>query len=198
MHWRSGCWSSRISRVLVVKNHKIWLPHQFLKFPCSVCHAGGFSEQFAQRWRSITWILQGTHSCRGRFLFFCLVEQLPSHLFPPQYIFQIFPLEDKIKFCFLQFTLLYFLSVCNNDISPLLFLLGFIHTCGGNLKGRNGTIESPGFPYGYPNGANCTWVIVAEEGNRIHIVFQSFAVEEEYDFLSLYDGPPHPANFRTR
>uniref|UniRef100_A0A671XBC1 CUB and Sushi multiple domains 3 n=1 Tax=Sparus aurata TaxID=8175 RepID=A0A671XBC1_SPAAU len=75
---------------------------------------------------------------------------------------------------------------------------GFIHTCGGTLKGRNGTIESPGFPYGYPNGANCTWVIVAEEGNRIHIVFQSFAVEEEYDFLSLYDGHPHPANFRTR
>uniref|UniRef100_A0A4W6EIB6 CUB and Sushi multiple domains 3 n=1 Tax=Lates calcarifer TaxID=8187 RepID=A0A4W6EIB6_LATCA len=74
----------------------------------------------------------------------------------------------------------------------------FIHTCGGTLKGRNGTIESPGFPYGYPNGANCTWVIVAEEGNRIHIVFQSFAVEEEYDFLSLYDGHPHPANFRTR
>ncbi|KAK5892679.1 hypothetical protein CesoFtcFv8_013033 [Champsocephalus esox] len=75
---------------------------------------------------------------------------------------------------------------------------GFIHTCGGTLKGRNGTIESPGFPYGYPNGANCTWVIVAEERSRIHIVFQSFAVEEEYDFLSLYDGHPHPANFRTR
>jgi CUB/sushi domain-containing protein len=75
---------------------------------------------------------------------------------------------------------------------------GFIHTCGGTLKGRNGTIESPGFPYGYPNGANCTWVIVAEERNRIHIVFQSFAVEEEYDFLSLYDGHPHPVNFRTR
>uniref|UniRef100_A0A6Q2X490 CUB and Sushi multiple domains 3a n=1 Tax=Esox lucius TaxID=8010 RepID=A0A6Q2X490_ESOLU len=75
---------------------------------------------------------------------------------------------------------------------------GFIYTCGGTLKGRNGTIESPGFPYGYPNGANCTWVIVAEEGNRIQIVFQSFAVEEEYDFLSLYDGHPHPANFRTR
>uniref|UniRef100_A0A6Q2YMZ5 CUB and Sushi multiple domains 3a n=1 Tax=Esox lucius TaxID=8010 RepID=A0A6Q2YMZ5_ESOLU len=61
----------------------------------------------------------------------------------------------------------------------------------GTLKGKNGTIESPGFPYGYPNGANCTWVIVAEENNRIHIVFQSFAVEEEYDFLSLYDGHPY-------
>uniref|UniRef100_A0AAR2JXJ0 CUB and Sushi multiple domains 3a n=1 Tax=Pygocentrus nattereri TaxID=42514 RepID=A0AAR2JXJ0_PYGNA len=79
-----------------------------------------------------------------------------------------------------------------------LSVTGFIYTCGGTLKGRNGTIESPGFPYGYPNGANCTWVIVVEEGNRIQIVFQSFAVEEEYDFLSLYDGHPHPANFRTR
>uniref|UniRef100_A0A673MU52 CUB and sushi domain-containing protein 3-like n=1 Tax=Sinocyclocheilus rhinocerous TaxID=307959 RepID=A0A673MU52_9TELE len=66
------------------------------------------------------------------------------------------------------------------------------------LTWKNGTIESPGFPHGYPNGANCTWVIVAEERSRIHIVFQSFAVEEEYDFLSLYDGHPHPANFRTR
>ncbi|XP_056125886.1 CUB and sushi domain-containing protein 3 isoform X4 [Rhinichthys klamathensis goyatoka] len=75
---------------------------------------------------------------------------------------------------------------------------GFIYTCGGTLKGKNGTIESPGFPHGYPNGANCTWVIIAEERSRIHIVFQSFAVEEEYDFLSLYDGHPHPANFRTR
>uniref|UniRef100_A0A672ZAZ8 CUB and Sushi multiple domains 3a n=1 Tax=Sphaeramia orbicularis TaxID=375764 RepID=A0A672ZAZ8_9TELE len=51
-----------------------------------------------------------------------------------------------------------------------LLLVGcFIYTCGGTLKGRNGSIESPGFPY-----------------------------EEEYDFLSLYDGHPHPANFRTR
>uniref|UniRef100_A0A8C9TQI4 CUB and Sushi multiple domains 3 n=1 Tax=Scleropages formosus TaxID=113540 RepID=A0A8C9TQI4_SCLFO len=86
---------------------------------------------------------------------------------------------------------------CNVDFFVFSFS-GFIYTCGGTLKGRNGTIESPGFPYGYPNGANCTWVIVAEERNRIQIVFQSFAVEEEYDFLSLYDGHPHPANFRTR
>uniref|UniRef100_A0A669CUG9 CUB and Sushi multiple domains 3 n=1 Tax=Oreochromis niloticus TaxID=8128 RepID=A0A669CUG9_ORENI len=89
-------------------------------------------------------------------------------------------------------------QACLKYLFYLLLLGCFIHSCGGTLKGRNGTIESPGFPYGYPNGANCTWVIVAEEGNRIHIVFQSFAVEEEYDFLSLYDGHPHPANFRTR
>uniref|UniRef100_A0A3B4G3C0 CUB domain-containing protein n=1 Tax=Pundamilia nyererei TaxID=303518 RepID=A0A3B4G3C0_9CICH len=50
----------------------------------------------------------------------------------------------------------------------------FIYTCGGTLKGRNGSIESPGFPYGYPNGANCTWVIVGEEGSRIQLIFLSF------------------------
>uniref|UniRef100_A0A8C6SG26 CUB and Sushi multiple domains 3a n=1 Tax=Neogobius melanostomus TaxID=47308 RepID=A0A8C6SG26_9GOBI len=80
----------------------------------------------------------------------------------------------------------------------VFFLAGFIYTCGGTLKGRNGSIESPGFPYGYPNGANCTWVIVGEHASRIQLVFLSFAIEEEYDFLSLYDGHPHPANFRTR
>uniref|UniRef100_A0AAX7V919 CUB and Sushi multiple domains 3a n=1 Tax=Astatotilapia calliptera TaxID=8154 RepID=A0AAX7V919_ASTCA len=85
-------------------------------------------------------------------------------------------------------------EMCSN----LFSLSGFIYTCGGTLKGRNGSIESPGFPYGYPNGANCTWVIVGEEGSRIQLIFLSFAIEEEYDFLSLYDGHPHPANFRTR
>ncbi|XP_015679203.1 CUB and sushi domain-containing protein 3-like, partial [Protobothrops mucrosquamatus] len=84
------------------------------------------------------------------------------------------------------------------EVKALKNLRRFIYTCGGTLKGLNGTIESPGFPYGYPNGANCTWVIIAEERNRIQIVFQSFALEEEYDYLSLYDGHPQPANFRTR
>uniref|UniRef100_A0A3B3ZK64 Uncharacterized protein n=2 Tax=Periophthalmus magnuspinnatus TaxID=409849 RepID=A0A3B3ZK64_9GOBI len=75
---------------------------------------------------------------------------------------------------------------------------GFIYTCGGTMKGRNGSIESPGFPYGYPNGANCTWVIVGEHGSRIQLVFLSFAIEEEYDFLSLYDGHPHPSKLKLQ
>ncbi|XP_055081454.1 CUB and sushi domain-containing protein 3-like [Periophthalmus magnuspinnatus] len=83
-------------------------------------------------------------------------------------------------------------------VSEVVYPQCFIYTCGGTMKGRNGSIESPGFPYGYPNGANCTWVIVGEHGSRIQLVFLSFAIEEEYDFLSLYDGHPHPANFRTR
>uniref|UniRef100_A0AAX7V0K9 CUB and Sushi multiple domains 2 n=1 Tax=Astatotilapia calliptera TaxID=8154 RepID=A0AAX7V0K9_ASTCA len=54
------------------------------------------------------------------------------------------------------------------------------------------------YPYGYPNYANCTWVIVAAEHNRIQLVFQGFALEEDFDILSVYDGPPSPGNLRTR
>uniref|UniRef100_A0A8C5NLT2 CUB and Sushi multiple domains 2 n=4 Tax=Passeriformes TaxID=9126 RepID=A0A8C5NLT2_JUNHY len=66
------------------------------------------------------------------------------------------------------------------------------------LQGPNGTIQSPGFPYGYPNYANCTWTITAEEQNRIQLVFQSFALEEDFDVLSIYDGLPEQGNLRTR
>ncbi|XP_031645143.1 LOW QUALITY PROTEIN: CUB and sushi domain-containing protein 1 [Oncorhynchus kisutch] len=70
--------------------------------------------------------------------------------------------------------------------------------CSYSLQSPNGTIESPGYPYGYPNYANCTWVILAAEHNRIQLVFQGFALEEDFDLLSIYDGPPSPGNLRTR
>uniref|UniRef100_H3CV01 CUB and Sushi multiple domains 2 n=1 Tax=Tetraodon nigroviridis TaxID=99883 RepID=H3CV01_TETNG len=70
--------------------------------------------------------------------------------------------------------------------------------CSYTLHAPNGTIESPGYPYGYPNYANCTWVIVAAEHNRIQLVFQGFALEEDFDILSVYDGTPSPGNLRTR
>ncbi|AWP21874.1 putative CUB and sushi domain-containing protein 2 [Scophthalmus maximus] len=70
--------------------------------------------------------------------------------------------------------------------------------CSYTLHSPNGTIESPGYPYGYPNYANCTWVIVAAEHNRIQLVFQGFALEEDFDLLSVYDGPSSPGNLRTR
>ncbi|XP_029590487.1 CUB and sushi domain-containing protein 1-like [Salmo trutta] len=70
--------------------------------------------------------------------------------------------------------------------------------CSYTLQNPNGTIESPGYPYGYPNYANCTWLILAAEHNRIQLVFQGFALEEDFDLLSVYDGPPSPGNLRTR
>ncbi|XP_072890402.1 CUB and sushi domain-containing protein 2-like [Hemitrygon akajei] len=70
--------------------------------------------------------------------------------------------------------------------------------CGDTLHGPNGTIDSPGFPYGYPNYANCTWTIITEERNRIQLAFQSFALEEDFDVLSVYDGQLQQENLRTR
>lgn len=70
--------------------------------------------------------------------------------------------------------------------------------CSYILQGPNGTIQSPGFPYGYPNYANCTWTITAENQNRVQLVFQSFALEEDFDVLSVYDGLPLQGNLRTR
>ncbi|EDL30240.1 mCG115553, partial [Mus musculus] len=70
--------------------------------------------------------------------------------------------------------------------------------CTFHLQGPNGTVESPGFPYGYPNYANCTWTITAEDQHRIQLVFQSFALEEDFDVLSVFDGPPQAENLRTR
>ncbi|XP_062818489.1 CUB and sushi domain-containing protein 2 isoform X3 [Anolis carolinensis] len=70
--------------------------------------------------------------------------------------------------------------------------------CSYVLQGPNGTIQSPGFPYGYPNYANCTWTITTNEQNRVQLVFQSFALEEDFDVLSVYDGLPQQENLRTR
>ncbi|KAM6149501.1 CUB and sushi domain-containing protein 1 [Erethizon dorsatum] len=70
--------------------------------------------------------------------------------------------------------------------------------CGGLVQGPNGTIESPGFPHGYPNYANCTWIIVTGERNRIQLSFHTFALEEDFDILSIYDGQPQQGNLKVR
>ncbi|XP_075718053.1 CUB and sushi domain-containing protein 1 [Rhinoderma darwinii] len=70
--------------------------------------------------------------------------------------------------------------------------------CGGLVQGPNGTIESPGFPHGYPNYANCTWIIITGERNRIQLSFQIFALEEDFDILSVFDGQPQQGNLKVR
>ncbi|XP_051775015.1 CUB and sushi domain-containing protein 1 [Erpetoichthys calabaricus] len=80
----------------------------------------------------------------------------------------------------------------------LLAASGDVQNCNQTLHGPNGTIDSPGFPYGYPNYANCTWTILTQDHNRIQLVFQSFALEEDFDILSVYDGQPQQGNLRTR
>lgn len=78
------------------------------------------------------------------------------------------------------------------------FFVSLGQTCGGLVQGLNGTIESPGFPHGYPNYANCTWIIVTGERNRIQLSFHTFALEEDFDIVSIYDGQPQPGNLKMR
>ncbi|KAI9542687.1 hypothetical protein NQZ68_017698 [Dissostichus eleginoides] len=60
----------------------------------------------------------------------------------------------------------------------------YSESCGGVVQGLNGSIESPGFPHGYPNYANCTWLIITGERNRIQLTFVTLALEEDFDILS--------------
>ncbi|KAL4842557.1 hypothetical protein H8958_012935 [Nasalis larvatus] len=89
-------------------------------------------------------------------------------------------------------------------VQCLLLSLSFCYrvytgqNCGGLVQGPNGTIESPGFPHGYPNYANCTWIIITGERNRIQLSFHTFALEEDFDILSVYDGQPQQGNLKVR
>uniref|UniRef100_A0A3Q3NCL8 CUB and Sushi multiple domains 1 n=1 Tax=Mastacembelus armatus TaxID=205130 RepID=A0A3Q3NCL8_9TELE len=58
--------------------------------------------------------------------------------------------------------------------------------------------QSPGFPHGYPNFANCTWLIITGERNRIQLTFVTLALEEDFDIVSVYDGQPLPGNLKMR
>uniref|UniRef100_A0A8C5B874 CUB and Sushi multiple domains 1 n=1 Tax=Gadus morhua TaxID=8049 RepID=A0A8C5B874_GADMO len=73
-----------------------------------------------------------------------------------------------------------------------------IFSCGGVVQGLNGSIESPGFPHGYPNYANCTWLIITGERNRIQLSFVTLALEEDFDIVSVYDGQPSPGNLKLK
>ncbi|XP_063329321.1 CUB and sushi domain-containing protein 1-like [Pelmatolapia mariae] len=48
-----------------------------------------------------------------------------------------------------------------------------------------GTILSPGFPDFYPNSLNCTWTIEVSHGKGVHLVFHTFHLEENHDYLSI-------------
>uniref|UniRef100_A0A3Q2ECB7 CUB and Sushi multiple domains 1 n=1 Tax=Cyprinodon variegatus TaxID=28743 RepID=A0A3Q2ECB7_CYPVA len=82
--------------------------------------------------------------------------------------------------------------------SLVLLYVSSSETCGGVVQGLNGTIESPGFPHGYPNYANCTWLIITGERNRIQLTFITLALEEDFDIVSVYDGQPSPGNLKMR
>ena len=43
-----------------------------------------------------------------------------------------------------------------------------------------GQILSPGFPYPYPNNADCLWYIEVSKGMALNISFKKFKIEDRY------------------
>ncbi|KAM4748732.1 ovochymase-1 [Rhinophrynus dorsalis] len=59
-----------------------------------------------------------------------------------------------------------------------------------HLKGSVGSIASPGYPYGYPAGLNCSWLIDVSPTSIIKITIEQLSIEEssgcDQEFLSIY------------
>lgn len=72
----------------------------------------------------------------------------------------------------------------------------FLSECGGHLKAEVKTKDL--FSHAqfgdnnYPGGSDCQWVISAEKGYGVELIFQTFEIEEEadcgYDYMELFDG----------
>ena len=52
--------------------------------------------------------------------------------------------------------------------------------CGQALFGNNGTLESPNYPYNYPNNARCVWTITTDPDTRVVLTFSYFRLEYDY------------------
>lgn len=84
--------------------------------------------------------------------------------------------------------------------SPVNFFLTFISfsspECGGRLKAEVKTKDLYSHAQfgdnNYPGASDCQWVITAEKGYGVELIFQTFEIEEEadcgYDYMELFDG----------
>lgn len=64
--------------------------------------------------------------------------------------------------------------------------------CGGILTEQQKIIQSPGFPEEYQDEQICYWHIRVRLGQKIHLHFLEFDVEEDFsclsDYLEVYDS----------
>uniref|UniRef100_A0A8C6T2T2 Metalloendopeptidase n=1 Tax=Neogobius melanostomus TaxID=47308 RepID=A0A8C6T2T2_9GOBI len=84
----------------------------------------------------------------------------------------------------------------DNSVQKRGFEASYRAECGGNLKAEVKTKDL--FSHAqfgdnnYPGGSDCEWVVSAEKGYGVEIIFQVFEIEEEgdcgYDYVELYDG----------
>lgn len=75
-------------------------------------------------------------------------------------------------------------------------LLASPQVCGGQMRAEVKTKDLYSHAQfgdnNYPGGSDCEWVIMAEEGYGVELIFQTFEIEEEadcgYDYMELFDG----------
>ncbi|XP_070575395.1 neuropilin and tolloid-like protein 2 [Ptychodera flava] len=60
--------------------------------------------------------------------------------------------------------------------------------CGGTYTGTGGVFSSPGYPENYYADASCYYHLLAPENYTIYLTFTIFDLEDEFDYLHLYDG----------
>ncbi|NXC17794.1 DMBT1 protein, partial [Corythaeola cristata] len=66
--------------------------------------------------------------------------------------------------------------------------------CGGSISNSSGVLQSPFYPGSYPNNADCVWEIQVENNFRVMLTFRDISMQSgrcQYDYIEVYDGPPH-------
>uniref|UniRef100_A0A8D3CQN9 Metalloendopeptidase n=1 Tax=Scophthalmus maximus TaxID=52904 RepID=A0A8D3CQN9_SCOMX len=84
----------------------------------------------------------------------------------------------------------------DNSVQKRGFEVSYRAGCGGSLKAEVKTKDLYSHAQfgdnNYPGGSDCLWVVTAEKGYGVEIIFQVFEIEEEadcgYDYVELYDG----------
>ncbi|KAM9317096.1 CUB and sushi domain-containing protein 1 [Gastrophryne carolinensis] len=62
-----------------------------------------------------------------------------------------------------------------------------VFSCFFNFTTPSGIILSPNYPEEYGNNMNCVWLIISEPGSRIHLIFNDFDVEPQFDYVAVKD-----------
>ncbi|XP_067113967.1 bone morphogenetic protein 1-like isoform X1 [Osmerus mordax] len=84
----------------------------------------------------------------------------------------------------------------DNSVQKRGFKASHSAECGGSLKAEVKTKDLYSHAQfgdnNYPGGLDCQWVVSADKGYGVEIIFQTFEIEEEancgYDYLELFDG----------
>ncbi|NXI70861.1 BMP1 protein, partial [Anseranas semipalmata] len=86
--------------------------------------------------------------------------------------------------------------VSDNSVQKKGFEATHSTVCGGQMRAEVKTKDLYSHAQfgdnNYPGGSDCEWVIMAEEGYGVELIFQTFEIEEEadcgYDYMELFDG----------